>query len=81
VFRHLQNALESFSAKFLCYFDVIQLRLLTLGLCGGDWDKVVENPVKLSSQFLSSVLIVLQANYQPMQNREAVCGGSIPTIS
>lgn len=43
VFRHLQNALESLSAKFLGYFDVIQVRLITLGLRGGDWNKAVEN--------------------------------------
>jgi hypothetical protein len=46
-----QNALEPFPAKFLGYFDVIQVRLIILGLRGDDWDKAVENLAELPSLF------------------------------
>ena len=53
VFLHQQNILEPYPAEFLGLFDVVRVRLITLGLRGDDWDKAMGNMVTLLSPSLA----------------------------
>jgi hypothetical protein len=49
---HVHDIREDFAKEFWGKFDIIDIRLVFLGLRGDDWDKAVKNVVKLLSKCL-----------------------------
>lgn len=51
LFLHQQDIINPFPAKYTGFFDIIAVRLVTLGLRGNDWDNAVKNISMLLSQY------------------------------